>query len=140
MGHVRLGDLPQTRKWKQVVALLKSGAGTGQVAAATLDASQRGLDQAARDPALVHSFWLLTQIPLCAKGEQYQQGLRRVGLSIDGAPGILDLVGAFADSIDAHVRRSGGRTDLGEMAQMGAAETLTSTLRRQTPALFGTSP
>jgi hypothetical protein len=140
MGHTRLGNLPRTRKWQQVVALLESGAGTGQVAAATLDASKRGLDQAARDPALVYSFWLLTQIPLCAKREQYQQELRNIGLSVQSDPGVLDLVGAFADSVDAHVRRSGGRTDLGEMAQMGAAETLTSTLRRQTPALFGTSP
>jgi hypothetical protein len=140
MGHTRLGNLPRTRKWRQVIALLESGAATGQIAAATLDASKRGLEQAARDPALVHSFWLLTQLPLCAKREEYQKELSKVGLSVPNEPGLLDLVGAFADSVDAHVRRSGGRTDLGEMAQMGAAETLTSTLRRQTTTLFGTTP
>src|SRR5262249_17748124 len=115
-------------------------AATEQIASATLDASKRGLEEAARDPALVYSFWLLTQLPLCAKRGQYQEELRRIGLSVQTEPGILDLVGAFADSVDAHVLRSGRRTDLGEMAQMGAAETLTSTLRRQTPTLFGTSP
>ena len=32
---------------------------------------------------------------------------------------------------------SGGRTDLGEMAQMGAAETLTAVLGQRTASLFG---
>jgi hypothetical protein len=28
MGHIRTGRLPQTRQWKQVVALFDGGAGT----------------------------------------------------------------------------------------------------------------
>jgi hypothetical protein len=140
MGHIRLGNLPRTRKWQQVVALLDSGAATDQVAAATLDASKRGLEEAARDPALAYSFWLLTQLPLCARKSDYSEELRRLGISVASDPGLLDLVGAFTDSVDAHVRRTGGRTDLGEMAQMGAAESLTSTLRQQTTSLFGTTP
>ncbi len=140
MGHIRLGNLPQTRKWKQVVALLDSGAATVQVAAATLDASKRGLEEAAHDPALAHSFWLLTQLPLCARRPDYIEELRKLGISVGSNPGLLDLVGAFTDSVDEHVRRTGGRTDLGEMAQMGAAESLTSTLRQQTESLFGTTP
>ena len=140
MGHIRLGNLPRTRKWQQVVALLDSGAATDQVAAATLDASKRGLEEAARAPALAYSFWLLTQLPLCARKSDYSEELRRLGISVASDPGLLDLVGAFTDSVDAHVRRTGGRTDLGEMAQMGAAESLTSTLRQQTTSLFGTTP
>ena len=42
--------------------------------------------------------------------------------------------------MDAHVYRVGGRTDLGEMAQMGAAETLTSVLGQRTTSLFETTP
>ena len=42
----------------EVVGLFGSGADVGDVAAATLDASQRGLERAAHDTALVHSFWL----------------------------------------------------------------------------------
>jgi hypothetical protein len=140
MGHIRLGNLPRTKKWQQVVALLDSGASTDQVAAATLEASQRGLEEAARDPALAYSFWLLTQLPLCARKSDYIAELRKVGISVESDPGLLDLVGAFTDSVDDHVRRTGGRTDLGEMAQMGAAESLTSTLRQQTDSLFGTAP
>jgi hypothetical protein len=140
MGHIRLGNLPRTRKWRQVVALLDSGAATDQIAAATLDASKHGLEEAARDPTLAYSFWLLTQLPLCARKSDYSEELRKLGIPVADDPGLLDLVGAFTDSVDAHIRLIGGRTDLGEMAQMGAAESLTSTLRQGTESLFGTTP
>ena len=40
MGHIRLGDLPRTRKWQQVVALLEVGAGAAQLANATISAAE----------------------------------------------------------------------------------------------------
>ena len=43
MGHMRLGDLPRTRKWQQVVGLIEGGAGTAQLANATISAAERGL-------------------------------------------------------------------------------------------------
>jgi hypothetical protein len=119
-----------------VVYLLGAGAGTGEIAAATLDASKSGLQDAARDPALVYSFWLLTQLPLCARRPDFINELDRLGISVSGEPTLLDLVGGFSDAVDAHIYRKGGRTDLGEMAQMGAAETLTSVLRERTATLF----
>lgn len=41
MGHLRLGDLPKTRRWKQVVALLGEGASTDAIASATLAAASK---------------------------------------------------------------------------------------------------
>jgi len=43
MGHIRLGELPRTRKWAQVVGLIEGGAGSAQVANATITAAERGL-------------------------------------------------------------------------------------------------
>ena len=138
MGHVRLGNLPRTRKWQQVVGLIDTGAATPEVAAATLDASKRGLEEASQDTALVQSFWLLTQLPLCAREPNYPEKLREIGITVSDAPTLMELVGGFSDSVDAHVRRAGGRTDLGEMAQMGAAETLAAAVGKGTATLFGT--
>jgi hypothetical protein len=42
--------------------------------------------------------------------------------------------------VDHHVQGIGRRTDLGEMAQLSAADTLTSLVGRQLPSLFGTTP
>ena len=36
MGHIRLGTLPRTRQWIQVLDLIGGGAGTPDVAAAML--------------------------------------------------------------------------------------------------------
>ena len=49
MGHIRLGNLPRTRKWRQLIALIEVGAGAAQVANATIDAADRGLKEAAKD-------------------------------------------------------------------------------------------
>lgn len=140
MGHIRLGNLPRTRKWQEVVGLLDAGAGTPKIAAATLDAAKLGLEEAASDPALVRSFWLLTQLPLCARADDFVAALNQAGITVTSTPTLLELVGGFADAVDDHVRMTGGRTDFGEMAQMGAAESLTSLLRERTSSLFGTTP
>ena len=121
------------------MALIGAGVDTADVAAATLDASRRGLDDAADDPALVHSFWLLTQLPLCARKANFVEELAKIGVSVASEPTLMELVGGVSDAVDAHIYRAGGRTDLGEMAQMGAAESLTSVLGQRTASLFGTT-
>jgi hypothetical protein len=139
MGHIRLGRLPRTRKWQQVVALLGVGAEVPDIAAATLTASRRGLEDAARDPALIQSFWLLTQLPLCARKPDFIDELNKLGISIRPEPTLMDLIGGFSEAVDSHVYLKGGRTDLGEMAQMGAAETLSRVLSERTTNLFGST-
>jgi len=49
MGHVRLGELPRTRKWDQVVELIKSDGDAAQIAGAALDAADAGFREAAND-------------------------------------------------------------------------------------------
>lgn len=140
MGHIRLGNLPRTREWIQVLDLVGGGAGTPKIALATMEASQKGLTEAAKDLGLVHAVWLLTQIPIAARTDDFAAGLRNLGLDVSGAPGLLEVVGAFTGAVDAKLRRCGGRTDLGEMAQMAAAEALTSLTTNKTNSLFGTTP
>jgi len=140
MGHTRLGRLPRTKQWQEVVGLVGAGADTADIAAATLEASKLGLEDAARDPALLHSFWLLTQLPLCARKGDFVAELAKIGVSITGEATLMELVGGLSDAVDAHVYRVGGRTDLGEMAQMGATETLSSVLGQRTTSLFETTP
>jgi hypothetical protein len=140
MGHIRLGDLPRTRKWQQVVALIEGGAGTGQVANATIAAAERALDFAASDKGLVETLWLLTQLPLASKGENFAEALRNLGLGVYDSPSLMEVVGAFSDAVDKKLANNGGRTDLGEMAQMAAAETMTQVIGGRTQSLFGTTP
>jgi len=140
MGHIRLGELPRTRKWEQVVELIKHDGDVAAVAAAALDAAESGFKDAAEDEGLGRATWLLTQLPLAARDPNYVERLKALGVAVDGAPGLLELAGAFTDAVDAQMRRAGSRSDLGEMAQMAAAETLTKILGERSQSLFGTSP
>jgi len=140
MDHIRLGRLPRTVKWNQVVSLIDSGASISDVALAALDASRKGLQTASKDPTLVYSIWLLTQIPLAAKGQNFSEELRQRGLEVSPQPTLMEMVGAFSDAVDAYTRRQGIRSDLGEMAQLAAVESLTKLAGEKTRSLFGATP
>ncbi len=140
MGHVRLGVLPRSRKWRQVVEQLRLGADTETVAAATADAAETSLRRASNDPAFMHAFWLLTQVPRAARGPTFAKDLRRLGLQISDQPSLLEVTGAITDAVDRHVGEQGGRTDLGEMAQMTAVESLMAVVAPNLPSLFTPEP
>jgi hypothetical protein len=138
MGHIRLGTLPKTRKWTQVVNLIASGAEVERIAAASAEAAEHTLESASKDEGLAHAFWLLAQVPQAARDANFADRLWELGLTLPNTrPTLLEVVGAFSNALDAHARESGKRSDLGEMAQLSAVETLTSLVVRQLPGLFG---
>jgi hypothetical protein len=140
MGHVRLGVLPASRKWRHVVEELRLGANVDTIAAVTADAAEAALQAASLDPALLHAFWLLTQIPLAARGPVFVDDLRRLGIEVPDRPGLMDVAAGWSGAVDRQAREQNGRTDLGEMAQMAAVESLTAAVGRTLPSLFGPTP
>lgn len=140
MGHNLLPTLPRTRKWTDVVEMVAAGAGVQAIAQATMEAARAGLEHAADDPALVHSFWLLTQITQAARHGDFASRLRHAGLDVPDSPTLFDIVGAFSDAVDHHISRTGGRSDLGEMAEMSAASTLAARVGQEARGLFGRTP
>lgn len=140
MGHIRLGTLPDTNRWRNVVGLIADGAEVAQIAGATSQAAQNGLDLAHNDAGLCHAVWLLTKIALAAREAEFGRALEAAGIPAPPQPGLFDIVGGFTDALDHHLSRSGGRSDIGEMAQLAAVETLTSLIGERSASLFGTTP
>src|SRR4051812_34939887 len=66
-----LGALPRTRVWRD----------------------ERGLNLASGDKAFIESVYLLSQLPLAARSEDFAGSLRNVGLDVPDAPGLMDVVG-----------------------------------------------
>jgi len=138
MGHIRLGNLPKTRKWNDVVSLIARGADVERIAAASANAAEHGLEHASHDEGLAHAFWLLTQIPQAARQSNFSERLWELGFTdLPSRPTVFEIVTAFTRAVDGHVRDRGTHTDLGEMAQHAAAETLASLAGRELPSLFG---
>ena len=100
MGHVRLGVLPKSRKWRQVVEELRLGSEVELVAASAADAAEAALRTASNDPAFLHAFWLLTQVPLAARGPEFSQDLKRLGIQVPDRPSLMDLLGGISAAID----------------------------------------
>ncbi len=139
MGHLRLGNLPKTESWQTVVGLVANGSSASEIAAAVLDASKKGLRQAPDDPAFVHAFWLLTQIPAAAHEKNFASALRSLDLAVSDSPSLLEIVSAFSNIVDQKNKEYGRRNDLSEIAQLAAAESLTAVAGAKTDSLFGVS-
>lgn len=140
MGHVRLGPLPATRKWTEVVGLLAGGAGAAQLATATAAAAAQGLKAAANDPGVVEAVWVLARLPLATRSPDFAAALRGIGLPVPDHPGLMDVVAATGAAIEHGTHNGKGRTDLGEMAQAAAVEALHSTVGGRLTTLFGAAP
>jgi hypothetical protein len=137
MGHKRLGALPRTKRWQQVVGSLDGDASVAQIAAASSEAAEGALNRASADPALIRAFWLLTQLPLAARQVDFTERLSELGLEVGSSPQLFDIIGAFSEAVDAHTRTFRERSDLGEMAQLAATESLSAIVGRSLPGLFG---
>ena len=139
MGHIRLGRLPKSRRWEQVVGLLRVGAGIGELAAAIADAAEGELQSAKGDPALAYAVWLLTQLPLAARSPHFAARLGELGFDKGAEQSVLTLIAGFSKAVDRNVAGLANRTDLGELTRQAAAESISSIVGTGTPSLFGSS-
>ena len=139
MGHLRLGALPKTRDWDAVVAKLKTGANVAELAAATALAAEQALESAKADPGLGYAVWLLTQLPLAARSDQFSNRLVELGFSSAAGSSLLALTSDFTLALDKNIAGRAHRTDLGEMARVAAVETLMAAIGPRLPTLFADS-
>jgi hypothetical protein len=140
MGHMRLGLLPRTHRWQEIVDLIGDGASSASVAAATLDAVDEEFAEAASDPTLRRTFWLLTQLPDAARKDNFGEALRALGFVVSDEPSAAELAATFTDAIDRYASSEKARSGIGELAQMAAIETLAGLLHDRTASLLGTTP
>jgi hypothetical protein len=134
MGHQHLGRLPRSRKWQAVIGLISDGSSAVEVAAATAAAAEGELAEASNDPAVRRSVWLLTQIPIAARADDFGAELRKLGLATRNAPTLEDIGSALMKAIDIHVDERGRRTDIGEIAQLAAVESLVAVAYQRMPS------
>lgn len=138
MGHTRLGSLPRSRKWKEVVGLVAAGAGADQIANAVIRAAETGLMAAAHHTGLVEALWSLTQITQAAREGDFVAGLRARGFDVPDSPSLPAILSAVSAAVDRSMPNNKGRTDLGEMAHSAAVETTNRIVtERISSSLFG---
>lgn len=140
MGHIRLGTLPQSKKWRDVIALLKTDAPLERIAEAAVQASEYDLSRASNDPRFQFVANLMVTLPLQARSPGFADYLETLHLSMDDLASTTDLLSALSRSIDANAHNLGHSSDAGELAKSALLETLSFQLRHRLPSLFEPTP
>lgn len=140
MGHNLLRNLPTSRKWRDVVALLEGPADVHEIAAAAGRAADGALKNASDDPVLDEATWLMAALPFVARGDGFEERLEQIGLRRDALSDLFSLSAAISERLDTRAFETGGRTDLGEMAQASLVESLIDAIEPQLPSLFAPEP
>lgn len=148
LGHIRLGPLPKSKKWSQVVeavtgaglpvyALSSSASHVNEIAAKALKATRSTLTRASYDAGVRYTFYLLTQIVLSSRKPDWQNRLSQHGIFLSEQSSVFDLTAEVQGAIDRFIGHTAiGATDIREMAQQAAGEALTSLLSEGKPAIF----
>lgn len=149
MGHTRLGTIPKSRKWNVVVSSVTSNSvsssGTASsisenvsdLAQQTLTAAQGGLDAAVNDLGLRYTFYILTQIVLAARTNEWESRLKELGIKVSSNANLEELTTEMQSVIDDYLFSKSHNTDVSEMAQKAAGEAITILAAPKSTSLFG---
>ncbi|MEQ1907123.1 MAG: hypothetical protein ABL888_23260 [Pirellulaceae bacterium] len=148
MGHQRLGEIPKSKKWSAVVTAVSGGKGSGggtgnlaeevvNIADLTLEAADSGLQRAVDDKGLRFTFFMLTQIVLAARHEDWRSQLAKLGITLTNESSLFELTAEVQNVIDDHLAVDGRPTDISEIAQQAAGEALAELAGTNAKTLFG---
>jgi hypothetical protein len=141
MGHMRIGFLPKTRKWKQVIELLGATTSSNEkIAYATITASEEFFNQNKDNSVVVFCYWFLTQITSHArKKEVFINELNRFGLNINNLKNAINFLSSVSKYIDKQTQIRKGNYVLSKIAILSLKEVLSETIESQSQSLFGKS-
>src|SRR5215213_6116094 len=131
MGHTRLGNLPKSRKWQEIVAFLADNNISDKnslideielIVLKTLNAAETGLEKAVDDIGLRYTFYLLTQLALSSREENWQEQLSKHNIDISNTSSTFDLISEIQIAIDDYVSEKGRATDISDIAQQAFGE------------------
>lgn len=137
MGHNRLGVLPKTRRWKEVIELLETGGDLAEIASQSLNAAVTGLAKVPYDPGfhtVLSNIFLFAE---AARSGSIVEGLQLRGFAVANDASLFDLVGSLQSKNDYDLSILQVKSDASELAQNAFYETLLTSTDQ--PALFADS-
>ena len=139
VGHIRLGRLPKTLRWQAVIGLLESVPDdVPAIARATVVAADTRLRELARDPSLVHCFWLLTRLAAASREPDFAAALGALGLTPSGETA-LAFVAHVSDRVRGDLARYPESGPFSELASLALRRALSETIGQHGRSLFGSS-
>lgn len=137
MGHTRLGTLPKTRKWREVIACFAANAEVPVIAAATVKAAEDSLQLIKNDLGFNEAAWLMSQIAVAGTTDNPLEYLQNQGVHVQ-EPSVLGLITAVGNALDAKIHEHQAITTQAEIAGNALTSAIVKTLepRMQQKDLF----
>lgn len=135
MGHVRIGTLPRTRAWRDVVQLIADGADVTAIADATMRAAEKAFSFIQKDPGFKEAVWLMTQLAIAAKMPDPGDHLASVGIHLSKETSLAEVGMAVGIALD-HANSGKNHSDFPEIAHNALVGTVSEHIRDKLPTLF----
>ena len=140
MGHLRLGRLPKTLRWREVVGLIEADpTAAARITGLTVVAVETHLRSLPRNDALTYAFWLLLRIATASRSDTFVQDVRNLELSVTADTSAIALIGEVTDALRERSRGADGHSATSECASLAARRALTETVGTQGRTLFGST-
>ncbi len=136
MGHIRLGTLPRSKKWRDVVGLLGADAPLDAIAKAAAQASEYDLKRATDDPGFRFVTGLLVRLPFLARAPGFEEVLTDLEIGPDSLSSLPAFLAGLSTAIEQYAFEVGYSSDISGLAKAALMETFADKLGERLPTLF----
>lgn len=137
MGHLRLGHLARTQKWKQVIGLLEEGAPLPDLADASFDASLTGLKRIPNDPGYLRVLNSIIELAAASRGKDLEAALANTGIGTAEQSSSFGFLAAVSNNLSDSLGEVYPRSDVGKIAHDAFLSALTKQVKEKSGSLFG---
>jgi hypothetical protein len=134
MGHERVGYLPKTKRWRDIVEGIAGfgavvdggGSSTGgaidvsEIVQQTTDNLRNRFENLERDDSLLSAFRFLVCLPVAARTEIPREELARLGITVPADPSPISL----AKALQQYMPASAGSLEYAKIAQNAAVDAI----------------
>ncbi len=140
MGHIRLGRLPKSRLWREVVELLdREPEDIPGIAAAVLDASAEALERGTTIASASRAFLVLLELAQASDRGDLVGELRRKGLAVSADSSVLSTLADLGELVRESVPAGSLKDNYNDFAGLALRRALVETVGAQGPSLFGST-
>ena len=143
MGHERVGALPKTRRWRDIVQRMAGFNGqaseTAEIASCTARNVQSRFRNMGRDSGVHAAFEFLLALASACQGTERKRHLRDLGVDLDASPSPLSM----AASLGRWVNNNRGSLEYASLAQAAATDAIAEWFRKHKTGqrhLFNATP
>jgi hypothetical protein len=140
MGHARIGRLPRTLGWQNVVALIDdSPDDVRSIARGTVSAAEDRLRDLGGDESLIHCFWVLTRLAAASREQDFVSALARLGLPEPINGSALAYISQISERVRGDLASNIESGPYGELASLALRRAFSETVGHHGRSLFGSS-